>query len=84
MPLCIACADDALFPSVKGMEDALIARNKRGGNIYKAIYPSRSFGDSDFKTRTKPIPALIATPTGRGVRLVAVPSSINFVLLSLN
>ena len=50
----------------KGMEDALIARNK-DGTIYKAIMPSRSFGDADFKQRVAPIRALVATPSGRGV-----------------
>ena len=33
----------------------------------KAIYPSRSFGDADFKARTAPVRALIAVPTGRGI-----------------
>lgn len=48
-----------------GIEDALVAR--KNGFIYKAIYPTRSFGDQDFKHRTRPIKGLIATPTGRGV-----------------
>jgi len=48
-----------------GIEEALVAR--RNGFVYKAIYPTRSFGDMDFKNRTHPVKGLIATPTGRGV-----------------
>ena len=32
------------------MEDALVARSKKSGDIYKAIYPTRSFG---FEQRRK-------------------------------
>jgi len=48
-----------------GIEEALVAR--RNGFVYKAIYPTRSFGDIDFKQKTHPVKGLIATPTGRGV-----------------
>lgn len=50
-----------------GIEDALVSRDEGTGDIFKAIYPSRSFGDADFKKRTRPTRGLIADPTGRGV-----------------
>lgn len=47
-------------------EGAVIARDKRGYFI-KALYPTRGFGDADFKDLVAPKPVVVATPTGRGV-----------------
>eukprot|EP00040_Diaphanoeca_grandis_P028367 m.164202 g.164202 ORF g.164202 m.164202 type:complete len:393 (+) comp31325_c1_seq4:284-1462(+) len=47
-------------------EGAVIARDSRGYFI-KALYPTRGFGDADFKELVAPKPVVVATPTGRGV-----------------
>lgn len=47
-------------------EGAVIARDSRGYFI-KALYPTRGFGDADFKELVDPKPVVIATPTGVGV-----------------
>jgi serine/threonine protein phosphatase PrpC len=47
-------------------EGAVISRDSRGRFI-KALYPTRGFGDADFKDLVKPKPVVIATPTGVGV-----------------
>lgn len=47
-------------------EGAVIARDKRGYFI-KALYPTRGFGDADFKDLVAPKPVVVATPTGRGL-----------------
>jgi hypothetical protein len=47
-------------------EGAVISRDHRGRFI-KALYPTRGFGDADFKDLVKPKPVVIADPTGVGV-----------------
>lgn len=47
-------------------EGAVVARDSRGYFI-KALYPTRGFGDSDFKQLVAPKPVVVATPTGVGV-----------------
>mmetsp|Transcript_30919 Transcript_30919/g.80906 ORF Transcript_30919/g.80906 Transcript_30919/m.80906 type:complete len:398 (+) Transcript_30919:121-1314(+) len=47
-------------------EGAVIARDKRGYFI-KALYPTRGFGDADFKELVAPKPVVVASPTGVGV-----------------
>lgn len=47
-------------------EGAVISRDSRG-RFVKALYPTRGFGDADFKELVKPKPVVIATPTGAGV-----------------
>ena len=47
-------------------EGAVISRDSRGRFI-KALYPTRGFGDADFKDLVKPKPVVISTPTGAGV-----------------
>lgn len=47
-------------------EGAVIARDSRGYFV-KALYPTRGFGDADFKELVAPKPVVVATPTGVGV-----------------
>lgn len=47
-------------------EGAVIARDRRGYFI-KALYPTRGFGDADFKELVAPKPVVVATPTGVGL-----------------
>jgi len=47
-------------------EGAVISRDSRGRFI-KALYPTRGFGDADFKDLVKPKPVVVSTPTGAGV-----------------
>eukprot|EP00039_Didymoeca_costata_P018492 m.333692 g.333692 ORF g.333692 m.333692 type:complete len:389 (+) comp17198_c0_seq1:244-1410(+) len=47
-------------------EGAVISRDSRG-RFVKALYPTRGFGDADFKELVKPKPVVVATPTGVGV-----------------
>lgn len=57
----------AEISQLPGLEDALVSRTREDREIYKAIYPTRCFGDADFKDLTRPVEALIAEPTGHGV-----------------
>jgi len=57
----------AEIAAIPGLEDAIVCRSRRDREIHKAIYPTRCFGDADFKDLTRPISALIVEPTGRGV-----------------
>jgi serine/threonine protein phosphatase PrpC len=47
-------------------EGAVISRDSRGRFI-KALYPTRGFGDADFKDLVKPKPVVVSTPTGAGI-----------------
>eukprot|EP00035_Acanthoeca_spectabilis_P009811 m.173215 g.173215 ORF g.173215 m.173215 type:complete len:237 (+) comp14843_c0_seq32:2685-3395(+) len=57
----------AEISQLPGLEDALVSRTREDREIYKAIYPTRCFGDADFKDLTRPVEALIVEPTGHGV-----------------
>jgi len=48
------------------LEGAVISRDSRG-RFVKALYPTRGFGDADFKDLVAPKPVVIADPTGAGV-----------------
>lgn len=55
------------------MEGAVIGRDSRGRFI-KALYPTRGFGDADFKAMVAPKPVVVSTPTGRGMNAYEGPA----------
>jgi len=44
-----------------------LAQFASSGYFIKALYPTRGFGDADFKELVHPKPVVVATPTGVGV-----------------
>jgi serine/threonine protein phosphatase PrpC len=53
--------------AVIGPKGAVVAMGDGAFKPTKTLYPTRGFGDADFKEQVKPNAVIIATPTGVGI-----------------